>query len=225
MQVTYFRPQRSGPETELESAVAQRMSALFPSQGRLSWAAGSLPVGAGMPDLLFITSEPAVLALAQADLSDAQILAYLRGVCRARVETIVRRLNRTPESVMTALASLLQADAIRESAQIFSLKPSWRSILPEVIAIEAKVTNWRQALRQAARNRIFSHRSFVALPEHIAERVSSESAFGQLGVGILAVSSHGKVFELRPAVLTKPRVWTYYYRIALVAARHVYLEQ
>jgi hypothetical protein len=225
MQVTYFRSQRSGPEMEIETAVAQRMSALFPSHGRLSWAAGSLPVGAGMPDLLFITSEPAVLALAQADLSNAQILAYLRGVGRARVETIVRRLNRSPESVTTALQSLVEAEAITQDAQNFSLTPPWRSILPEVIAIEAKVSNWRQALRQAARNRIFSHRSFIALPGHIADRVSSEPAFAQLGLGILAVGSQGEVSEYRPALLTKPRVWAYYYRIALVAARHVYSDQ
>lgn len=40
----------------------------------------------------------------------------------------------------------------------------------ELIAFEAKLAKWREALDQAYRNTCFSHRSFVILPERVAMR-------------------------------------------------------
>ncbi len=40
---------------------------------------------------------------------------------------------------------------------------------------------------QAVRNRIFSHRSFTALPDIIAERIRLELSLRKLGIGLLSV--------------------------------------
>src|SRR4051812_3515938 len=91
--VTYFRPRRSGPEALIEDCVAAQLPTLFKSGRQSSWTAGSIPLGAGMPDLVIVAYKPLALALADADLSDAHILGYLRAVRSARLGTIAERLR------------------------------------------------------------------------------------------------------------------------------------
>ena len=61
-----------------------------------------------------------------------------------------------------------------------------------LIAIEAKLSDWRSALHQAYRNTCFAHRSFVLLPERTAIRASSFSVeFERRGVGLCFISDSG----------------------------------
>lgn len=54
-----------------------------------------------------------------------------------------------------------------------------------VIAVEAKLEDWRAALHQAFRNRCFAHRSYVLLPKHTALRAHRYLAeFDRRQVGI-----------------------------------------
>ncbi len=55
----------------------------------------------------------------------------------------------------------------------------------DVIAIEAKLTRWRDALQQAYRNRCFAHTSYVLLPKSVALRaIRWEIDFRARGVGV-----------------------------------------
>ena len=55
----------------------------------------------------------------------------------------------------------------------------------EVIAFEAKLTRWKEALHQAYRNTCLAHRSYVVLPESVAARaLNSQPEFQKLGVGL-----------------------------------------
>lgn len=57
-----------------------------------------------------------------------------------------------------------------------------------VIAFEAKLRRWKDALQQAYRNTCFAHRSYVVLPKTIAEAAHRHSeAFARRGVGICYV--------------------------------------
>lgn len=220
MSVTYFRTRRIGPEAEIESAVARRILTLFPSCDRPRWTAGSLPVGAGMPDLAVMSYEPEVVALAGTQIPTAQVLAYLRVVARARLDTITTRTGQSKKIIIRCLDELVGVRAVEAEAAVYSLAPIWRSILPDIVTVEAKVAHWQKAVHQAQRNRIFAHRSFVALPQRIAERVRSEEVFRVLGLGILAVADD-EVVVLRDARTRQPRVWSYYYQLAGVVARHL----
>jgi hypothetical protein len=54
-----------------------------------------------------------------------------------------------------------------------------------LIAIEAKLKDWKQALHQAYRNLCFAHRSFVLLPKAAAlTAMASLAEFEQRGVGL-----------------------------------------
>lgn len=220
MEVTYFRPQRTGPETQIENAVINQIMDFFPTGDRPIWTAGSLPIGAGMPDLVVVSCEPEVFALVHVEMPSTEILAYLRAVRHARLKTIAERVGQPREIIVRCLDNLVEVEAVTVGSKTFSLHPTWREILPEIVTIEAKVKNWRDAIAQAARNRVFAHRSFVALPQHLAKRVRSEPIFKRLGIGLLSVSDCCDVRVLRRPRRCQPRVWTYYYKLASIAASH-----
>ena len=59
----------------------------------------------------------------------------------------------------------------------------------ELVAFEAKLTRWRDALHQAYRTRCFAHRSYVVLPEHVARvAVRHEHDFARRRVGLCSMS-------------------------------------
>ena len=218
MQVTYFRPRRPGPESLLEDAIAKRIPLLFPET---CWTAGSLPLGAGMPDLVIVRCEPKDFALVNVQLLNAQILAYLRVVGRARVSTIANRIGRSEHKTARDLECLVQAQVVSTEASAYRLTPEWRDILPEIVTVEVKVANWKKAVYQASRNRIFAHKSFVALPQKAALRVRHEEVFQQTGVGLLGVSDDNEVQVIRRPLRRQPRVWSYYYQLAFFTAKHI----
>lgn len=218
--VTYFRPRRYGPESVIEDLVAAHIPSLLTRRRHKCWAAGSVPVGAGMPDLVIVAYERLALALADSDLSDTQILGYLRAVRSARLDTIASRLRVPSRATTRRLYRLVDARAVRVTAdETFSLTPTCRDVLPEIVTIEVKVAQWRRAVEQARRNRIFSHRSFVALPSPVAERVKDELAFRSFGLGIIAIDESGAFSVVREARRTRPVVWSYYYRLASLIGR------
>ncbi len=56
----------------------------------------------------------------------------------------------------------------------------------EVWTIEAKVRDWRHALRQANQNRIFGHRPYVALCHQYLGNID-EALFDRFGIGIMGI--------------------------------------
>ena len=217
--VTHFRTPREGPELLMQEHVASRIPELFTGHHQDVWAGASLPIGAGVPDLVIASYHRQVLALASVEISEAGVLAYLRAVGRAKLDTIAERLSLSKRSIGKSLEALVEAQAVTVREELFLLSPLWRDILPEIITVEVKVSNWQKAIEQAARNRIFAHRSFVALPDRVADRIREEAILGKLGLGILGVSETGEVKLIRRARRGQPTVWTYYYKLAAMLAK------
>jgi hypothetical protein len=216
--IAQFRLRRPGPEVLIQDAVAAQIPELFSSSENL-WTGTSVPIGAGMPDLVVVSYYPEVLALAKIDLTDASIFAYLRAVRKARLETIAERTGTCAKKLSDRLSTLVDAEAIEASCDTFALSPLWREILTQVITIEVKVSNWQKAIRQAARNRIFAHLSFVALPCAVARRVRTEPLFSDLGIGLISVAENSIATVVRKPRRSRTTVWTYYYRLASILAK------
>ena len=73
-----------------------------------------------------------------------------------------------------------------------------------VIAVEAKLYDWRTALHQAFRNRCFAHRSYVLLPKDAAFRAHRYAAeFDRRHVGICYLENTG-IVVLHPAAECAP---------------------
>lgn len=217
--VTQFRARREGPEAVIQDVIVDNIPQLL-NPAKESWTAASLPLGAGIPDLVVVSYEPQVFALANVELEGAEILAYLRAVGKARLDTIAERMGGSTGILSRRLYNLVEAEAVVSSSNTFSLTPVWRRILPEIVTIEIKVANWQRAIEQAARNRIFAHMSFVALPEKVSRRVRTEPLFQKLGIGLISVAEDGIAVTVRKPRSRRPKVWTYYYQLASILARN-----
>ncbi len=213
-----FRHLRSGPEAKLQLTVQSKLHELFPQTAKPVWTGGSVPLGAGFPDIVRAVYEPEVAALSGADDTSLAVLAYLRTVGKARRDTISLRLRKTEKAIGLRLAAMEAASIITEQNGSFVLASQWRCVLTEVLCIEVKVADWRRALSQAARNRIFSNKSYIALPENVAVRIRAEDLIRHLGIGLLAVSEDDTVRIIRRPRSVKPKAWRYYYSLASMAA-------
>jgi len=214
----HFRPMREGPEATLQGTVSNRLRTLFPLRENPVWVGGSVPVGAGLPDIVLAAYEPELPALADADHVSISIIAYLRAVPRARLETVASRIGKSIGLVEERISHLLRANIVILDGYAYALNKCWRSVLPEVISIEVKVSNWQKAIQQASRNRIFSNKSYIALPQKVAERAHIDPFLCRSGIGILSVSEDLTVRALRKAKYARPKAWTYYYTLASLAA-------
>ncbi len=73
-----------------------------------------------------------------------------------------------------------------------------------VVAFEAKLRDWREALHQAYRNRCFADLSYVILPMRVAERAARyEEVFSDRGVGLCCITPDG-IRVLLPALHSVP---------------------
>lgn len=181
--------------------------------------AGSVPLGAGMPDLIVAAYQPLVAGLAGSGAVDANILAYLRGVGRARLDTIATRLRLSRSTADRRIRNLLDADALTIHAGSIALTPTCRDILSEVTAIEVKVNDWQRAIGQARRNRIFAHRSFIAVPDTVAVRALQAQTMRQSGIGVIAINARGDAEIVKQATCRQPTVWAYYYKLAALVGQ------
>jgi hypothetical protein len=69
-----------------------------------------------------------------------------------------------------------------------------------VLALEAKLTRWRDAIQQAYRNTCFAHESLVVLPWGAAERASAFRAeFERRKIGLCGVQQDGVFMLIEPA--------------------------
>lgn len=196
--------------------MTRRIGEFFACEEFPVWAARSVPIGAGIPDLVIASYKPALACLGETNMSMAHILAYLHQVRCARLETITVRVNQSANAVTQNIGFLVDAGAVLPTGRTYQLSHSWREILPEIATVEVKVTDWQRGIRQACRNRIFAHRSFLALPRETARRIQDQHVFPGLGIGLLSVDDEHGVTVLRRARRHQPRVWSYYYQLALL---------
>ena len=109
-----------------------------------------------------------------------------------------------------ALASNSEFDFRRGRTDVVAVDSGGR-----VYAFEAKLSKWKDAMRQAYRNTCFAHQSYVLLPKETAIRASRcLNEFSRRGVGICYID--GGVVILQEAEEQTPiQPW-----LSNLAARH-----
>lgn len=105
------------------------------------------------------------------------------------------------------------ADGIRGTASEFEYSRGRTDLIAivgdgAVVAIEAKLDRWREALHQAYRNRCFAHVSYVALPERAAAiALRCEAEFRDRAVGLVVVTPGGSRCAIRAEAGTPIEPW------------------
>lgn len=153
-----------------------------------------VPVGGCIPDLV-------VVGFAKAPRSDvwprrhnfrhAFVVSLLRRHGRLRAETIAAKAFAPLDRMRPVLEDLLTSGAVTGSdSGAISLSPLLANADVEVVAVEAKLRRWKQALQQATEYARFADRVVVAMDAACVPRAPSVLAeFRACRVGLLGVGS------------------------------------
>ena len=219
MDISFFRPRIPGPEIILEDAVTNNIEQLAPTTDLPYWIACSPRIGAGMPDVVLACYEPQVHLLSEKGFSQIQLLAFLRAVKSVQLSMIMSHFKYSEKLLTTYLDELIDINVVERCNDSFCLSSLWRNIIPTIITVEVKVNDWRKAISQAARNRLFSHQSYVAFPKRLADRIKGNPIFTNRGIGLLSIEDDFVCEEIS-AKPTQPQIWEYYYKVAILLANY-----
>lgn len=167
-------------------------------------ATKELTVGKNIADVVFYKSND-VEAWPEAPLSatESVILSIVRLRNSARMDTIARHTFLPVDEVEAAVTGRLVAWNLLRVGARGVVQSTWEWVeQSEVIAIEAKLTKWREALDQAIEYRHYSDRSYVLLPHFCVEiAIRHIHEFKRAGVGILSYNPKAveKILEAKPS--------------------------
>ncbi len=150
-------------------------------------------VGLVIPDLMIVCAEATAAPVGDLTGFESWIIAELLRARSRRTDTLASRLFARPEKMADALRRLERRGAIhRAAANSVTLRPDWFPRTSEVVAVEAKLVRWREAIDQATKYLRFANRSYVALPEEtLKARSGVAAACRNHGLGLMSVSAAG----------------------------------
>ncbi len=154
-------------------------------------------MGSVIPDLVLVSFDriPAQGILrVRWSYPHAYVVAELRRVAHLHRDTLARRLFDRRERIDRLLDELVDAGVLEETANgCVRLSPELRLMRTQVVAVEAKLTRWTDALEQASTYTTFADRSFVAMDAGRIDPHRSEitDAFRRAGIGLVLVDSVG----------------------------------
>ena len=183
-------------ERQLQAALVEHASVLG-IQGAEVRARREMPMGSVIPDLVLVSFDrvPAQSILrVRWSYPHAYVVAELRRVAHLRRETLVQRMFERRERVDRLLDELIRAGALEETANgSVRLSTELRSLRTQIVAVEAKLSRWNEALRQAVSYGAFADRSFVAMDAGRIDGGRDEvtDAFRRAGIGLVLVDGNG----------------------------------
>ncbi len=130
----------------------------------------------------------------------AAVLATLRQRHRTRPVQLAKQLYTDVERLEPLLKDLIASGAVVEnSTGSLSLSSFWSGLRAEVIAVEAKLTRWKDALIQAMSHKRYADMAVVAMDAAtIPRKASSIQAFADQGIGLCAISPDSAEWVVEP---------------------------
>ena len=156
-------------------------------------------VGMIIPDLLVgVAGRRAQRERPQSTHIEAHVLAFLEASTGATALHLTESLYLQSDTLQRALRRLSQSRIIRKATgENWELVPAFRCRCFQIIAIEAKLTRWRNALEQARRYLAFANRAYVVLDgNRVRDTAEIRSAFRGTGIGLMFQTG----IELRVAI-------------------------
>lgn len=217
--IIYIRSRKRGPEQKIENVTVRHIHSLLTQKYELLWIGGSVPIGAGIPDMVAAIFRPQLLKLARIKSLNIRLLSYLSMVPCAKYDTIVDHISMPQKQIEKQIKDCIGLGMILEKNGACKISKEWKNLFTEIITVEAKVSNWKRAANQAIRNKILSHYAYVALPMNVANRVKREKVFVANGLGILSIEEDN-VNIIKKARKSNAIIWEYYYKLAYHIAHH-----
>lgn len=208
-------------EDELVKEIQRQLPEFLRKRAKALTIGREIGVGRAIADLVVLLRPPGGWLLPGASLTihESVVLAALRRRGSTRID-ILERICRLPHGALReGPLERLESWGIIESGAggRLAISPAWRRHT-KLLAIEAKLTRWRDALKQAHVYRRYADESYVAIPrEHSAIALKNKGLFQEAGVGLILVSSSKLKLAIPPARKTTDdwRVEFVYSRLAL----------
>jgi len=124
----------------------------------------------GFPDLVLVEYRPYVMdkwskARCLLTKTDLKVIQHLYNVGELCSEDIERQLGLSSKQLLLSIERLLDAHMLKREHHKwmpYSLKNTYA--INNIVAIEAKINNWQEGLRQAEHNKWFASESYVLSP-------------------------------------------------------------
>jgi len=194
------RAPQEGPERELVTSFLSR-GIRQRHRGAYVTAFVEPRLETGFPDIVIAHWRPRAFAgwnnsRPPLGATDVRILHFLHGVRGADMETLCRMLDPRQARLADSLERLQLAQLVRLRGDVWVPRALSRTFgIRDLIAVEAKVRDWRRALEQASLNKWFASRSYVLMPiSSVGDSVLRHAK--DLGVGVIARCDDEEMKEL-----------------------------
>lgn len=184
MKQARFRKERPGPEADLVfGAVQSGLPFKWQPEGVLL---REPEIASGAPDLVLLRLHPESERYRELEEIELKLLHFISTYKVSRVDEIVALLCWSEKTTNRTLSHLEDLGLIESRKEKILITPAAKALLArEIVAVEAKIGAWRDAVMQASRNQWFSSQSYILL-HAVSVKSKVIDACANVGVGLLA---------------------------------------
>ncbi len=130
------------------------------------------------------------------------LLCILGSKCVTIDEIVEQTTLKSKKAILSTLEQLLKANLVSKHNSFYSASYDIAdSSTNNIIAIEAKVRDWKSGIRQAMRYKEYADYSYLAIYEkNIGSCLNNIAIFEQLGIGLIGVSDEGIRVHLKASL-------------------------
>lgn len=194
---------QQGPESELVTKV---LAQGLPFKNKFE-IIQELELPTGYPDILAVSYKKHSEPLANFDHFNKEhlkVLHYLYSLKASSSNEISSKLLIKPKTVDKILYDLLDAELVWSKGDRFKIKSVSKIFaIDKIIAIEAKIQDWRSAVSQAINNTWFASDSYILIPEKKNNHLIAEYA-QKFGIGVIVSANEEPYIYSRAQVQKLP---------------------
>ena len=173
---------------------------MLPASQKKSVALEEFSAGTGISDLTIFSIDSKVLSERKrserrpvTSKNQIEVLLALLNSKNPSLTELTEMVKLGKPTISRILSELIAGNLVQLTGGHYKASYSLQESTSEnIIAIEAKVRDWKSGIRQAMRYKEYADYSYLAIYEdNIAACLANISVFERLGIGLIGVSNHG----------------------------------
>jgi len=138
------------------------------------------------------------------NIAAARIVGYLHKNSMRTLSYLIKNSGYTKNYILTIVAKLKATNIISEPKyNRYIINEQFE--FPQLVfnSYEAKLTDWQKAISQAIKNKAFSSKSYVVMPEKIAKKLSinKKNYFLSYNIGLISVNKNNFTILIKPKII------------------------
>jgi hypothetical protein len=196
----YARTGVPGPELELVEAALESGLAIARTTP-IVFREPALPTG--FPDIVavFLSKQELLFSRERLELGSdhLRLLHHIYATRSTTVDALTKALVWGEHAIERLMEALERAELLRLQGRKARCAPLAEIFVARrIVAVEAKIRDWRAAIRQAVANTWFASHSYILIPaERWSPHIDTEAA--RFGIGVLAHDGRRTLVKLRAA--------------------------